>query len=156
MPRMSEMLSVIKNFKKYIDETCDDPINKFSDVQILYDFIIEHFEDLFNDKVTQNINPWEFDMDYLQDSDDEYKSHNITHNDIEFFDSDDGMCKNSGGIDYSEYFTSTRDKSPPPYEPINIATLYNNDKLPREEIHLYKKKPHINKIDKYINSCYKY
>jgi hypothetical protein len=53
MPRMSEMLAVIRNFKKYIDETLDDPINKFSDVQILHDFITDQFEDLFNESKSE-------------------------------------------------------------------------------------------------------
>jgi hypothetical protein len=160
MPRMSEMLPVIRNFKKYIDETLDDPINKFSDVQILYDFIIDQFEDLFNES---SVSPpsgisSEFNYtDYLQESDDEIDMTNssgynygkfftnsplsVTDNDIEFIDSDDD-------IDTQPIYKKS--------ETINITKLYNNDKLPRDEIHLYKKKPNINKIDKFVKSCYKY
>jgi len=185
MPRMSEMLSVIRNFKKYIDETLDDPINKFSDVQILHDFITDQFEDLFNE--SKNISPpsglnlQEFNYtDYLQDSDDEIdmtisskynqtdynstridtKGYNyskfftnnplsITDNDVQFIDSDE----EDDSKDLPPKYTRESYKEP---ETINITRLYNADKLPRDEIHLYKKKPHINKIDKFIKSCYKY
>jgi hypothetical protein len=170
MPRMSEMLPVIRNFKKYIDDILDDPINKFSDVQILYDFINERYDELFNESsispppgLSSEFNPSEFNYtDYLQESDDEIDMTNsckydqtgynyskyftnsplsVTDNDVEFIDSDDD-------IDTQPIY-----KKP---ETINITKLYNNDKLPRDEIHLYKKKPHINKIDKFIKSCYKY
>jgi hypothetical protein len=112
--------------------------------------------------------------DYLQDSDDEIdminpsdynstgidtKGYNyskyfsnvpqITDNDVQFIDSDE----EDDSKDLPPKYTRESYKEP---ETINITRLYNADKLPRDEIHLYKKKPHINKIDKFIKSCYNY